>query len=41
MLALYNTAAETKLLADASSYGLGGLLMQKVDTTWKPVAYAS
>ena len=30
-----------KLSADASSYGLGGVLMQQVDTTWKPVAYTS
>ena len=30
-----------KLLADASSYGLGEYLLQKVGTTWKPVAYTS
>ena len=41
VLALYNLATETKLSADASSYGFGGVLMQKVDTTWKPVAYTS
>lgn len=41
VLALYNPAAETKVSVDAASYGLGGILMQKVDTTWKPVAYTS
>ena len=41
VLALYNPAAETKLSADASSYGLGGVLLQKIESTWKPVAYAS
>ena len=30
-----------KLSADATSYGLGGVLLQKVNTTWKPVAYMS
>ena len=41
VLAVYNPAAETKLSADASSYGLGGVLMHKVNTTWKPVACTS
>jgi len=41
VLALYNPAAQIKLSADASSYGLGGVLLQKVNTTWRPVAYAS
>ena len=41
VLALYDPAAETKISADASSYGLGAVLMQKEDTQWKPVAYAS
>ena len=27
--------------ADASSYGLGGVLLQKHGSEWKPVAYAS
>ena len=41
VLVLYDPAAETKISADASSYGLGAVLMQKEDTQWKPVAYAS
>ena len=43
VLALYDPMADTLLSADASSYGLGAVLLQRVDTTttWKPVAYAS
>ena len=40
-LTLYDPLAETKLSADASSYGLGAVLLQKVDSDWKPVAFAS
>ena len=40
-LALYNTAAPTNLSADASSYGLGAVLMQQTEEGWRPVAYAS
>jgi len=40
-LSLYNPQAPTKVCADASSYGLGAVLMQKHDSEWKPVAYAS
>ena len=39
--ALYDPAAETKLSADASAYGLGAVLLQKFQEDWKPVAYAS
>ena len=41
MLAAYHPPAPTKVSADASSYGLGAVLLQKVDSYWKPVAYSS
>ena len=37
----YSTDKETKVSADASSYGLGGVLLQKQENDWKPVFYAS
>ena len=42
MLALYDTNKKTKITSDASSYGLGGVVLQQQDDdTWKPVAYFS
>ncbi len=41
ILTLYDPAARTKVSADASSYGLGAVLLQEVGRIWKPVAYAS
>lgn len=41
VLAMYDTGRDTKVSADASSYGLGGVLLQKWDSEWRPVAYAS
>ena len=41
VLAWYSPSAETKITADASAYGLGAVLMQKIEQQWKPVAYAS
>ena len=41
VLALYNPESKTKLSADASSYGLGAVLLQEHDHEWKPVVYAS
>ena len=41
VLALYNPQAPTKVSADASSYGLGAVLMQKSGSSWKPIAFAS
>ncbi len=38
VLALYDL---TKVSADASFYGLGAVLMQKQNSQWKPIAYAS
>ena len=40
-LALYDVGAATKISADASPYGLGAVLLQEVNSSWKPVAYAS
>ena len=37
----YHPGNPTMVSSDASSYGLGGVLMQKVDNEWKPVFYAS
>ena len=40
-LALYDPLAPTKVSADASSYGLGAVLLQQSGSNWKPVIYAS
>ena len=40
-LTLYNPAANLKLSADASSYGIGAVLLQETNNEWQPVAYAS
>ena len=41
ILALYDPNAETTISTDASSYGLGPILLQKLEDQWHPVAYAS
>ena len=41
VLAMYDTNRECKVSADTSSYGLGGVLLQKWDEQWRPVAYMS
>jgi hypothetical protein len=41
VLALYNPKAPTKVSANASSYGLGAVLLQQSEEKCKPVAYAS
>ena len=41
VLCIYDPNAETKISADASSHGLGAVLLQKHESEWKPVAYAS
>ena len=40
-LALYNPQIATKISTDASSYGLGAVLLQEEQGSWKPVAFAS
>ena len=40
-LAHYDPGAPTKISADASSYGLGAVLLQQLDSQWKPIAFAS
>ena len=37
----YNPDKPTRVSVDASSYGLGGVLLQKQENDWKPVFYAS
>ena len=41
VLVLYDPEAPTKVSADASSYGLGAVLLQYKKAQWKPVVYAS
>ena len=42
VLALYDPNRETKINADASSFGIGGVLLQKQDEgVWKPGSYMS
>ena len=43
ILTLYDPMADTKVSADASSFGLGAVILQRSETKqpWKPVAYAS
>ena len=41
VLALYSPSLDTMISADASSYGLGAILLQKHSEEWKPVAFVS
>ena len=42
VLCLYNQSNPTKVSADASSYGIEAVLLQKQESgEWKPVAYSS
>ena len=40
-LGFYNPEAKTKIVSDASSYGLGAVILQENKEDWKPVAFAS
>lgn len=40
-LTLYTPSAQTKISADASAFGLGAVLLQKSNSTWKAAAFAS
>ena len=40
-LGRYDPAAQTKVSTDASSFGLGAVLLQRINAAWKPVVYAS
>ena len=42
VLALYDPNKETKVAADASPYGLGGVVLQlQPDKSWRPVSFLS
>ena len=41
VLTHYNPEFPTKISADATSYGIGAVLLQQIDEKWLPVAYAS
>ena len=41
VLKFYDPARKTKVSSDASKKGLGAVLLQNHEGTWKPVAYAS
>ena len=41
ILAMYDPSAPTKVSADASSHGLGAVILQQQESGWKPIAYAS
>ena len=41
LLALFDVNADVKVSADASSFGLGAVLLQKTASCWKPVTFSS
>ena len=40
-LTLYDPSVHTNISADASAFSLGAVLLQKSESTWKAVAFAS
>ena len=40
-LAHYNPQCKVRISADASSFGLGAALLQKENSEWRPVSFAS
>ena len=41
VMVYYDSAADTNVSADTSSHGLGAMLLQLHNNSWKPVAFAS
>ena len=41
VLAHYDTSRETQIRTDACAYGIGAILLQKIDEDWHPIAYMS
>ena len=41
VLAYYDASRPTRISADASSYGIGGVILQQSDNCWRPVAFCS
>ena len=41
VLCHYDVTTKTKISADASSYGLGVVILQKHNGEWKPITFAS
>ena len=42
VLEIYDPQLQAKVIADASSYGVGAVMVQKLlEGTWKPVAFIS
>ena len=41
VLAHYDPSRETQIRTDACAYGIGAILLQKIDEDWHPIAYMS
>ena len=40
VMVYYDSAADTNVSADTSSHGLGAMLLQLHNNSWKPIAFA-